>query len=227
MDTTLHRTMRLSFVAAALTVSACGGDANREGAATDTNAAAGVASTDTATGASVSPAEAVAFMATADQSEVAAAQIAMRKATNADVKRFAQEMNRDHSKAAHEDGELAKRLNVDLKTAGQQGEMARNVEAMAQQLSQQLTSTPKGAAFDKAYIDGQVQAHQTVLENLQRIAGTSSTSPSPAPAAVGTPGQDTSKGPATPQDAARAVIPHVQQHLDKARQIQSKLGNAG
>jgi putative membrane protein len=224
MDTALSRTIRLSLVAAALTVSACGGDANKKGATTDTASAAGAASTDTSTATSVSPAEAVAFMAAADQSEVRAAQIAMRKATNPEVKRFAQEMNRDHSKAAHEDGELAKRLNVDLKSAAQQGEMAKNVESMAQQMSQQLNSTPKGAAFDKAYIDGQGQAHQTVLENLQRIAGTNGAATTPPPASAGAPGQETSKGAMTAQDAARAAIPHVQEHLDKARQIQAKLG---
>jgi putative membrane protein len=169
-------------------------------------------------------------MATADSAEIQAAQIATKKATNAQVRQFAQEMIRDHGKAAKDDAALAQKLNVDLKTAGNQGQMAQSVQSMAQQTAQQLNSTPKGAAFDKAYIDSQVQGHQSVLENLQRIAGNSSTtgatgggaSTAARPAAASSAG-----APATPQEAAQKMIPHVQQHLDKAKQIQSKLGNAG
>jgi putative membrane protein len=236
MQRNLPRTMRASLVVASLALGwACGGDANKEGAATTgstagatTSAAAGDVN---AGGGGVNPTEAVAFMAAADSAEIKAAQIATKKATNTQVRQFAQEMIRDHGKAAKDDSELAKKMNVDLKTAGTQGQMASNVQSMAQQTEQQLNTTPKGAAFDKAYIDSQVQAHQSVLDNLQRIAGTAGgttgttgTSTGAQPTTAATSAQ--AGTPATPQEAAQKMIPHVQQHLEKARQIQSKLGNA-
>jgi putative membrane protein len=230
--------MRASLVVASLALAwACGGDANKQGAATTDGPTSGattsVAAGDVnAGGGGVNPTEAVAFMATADSAEIKAAQIATRKATNAQVRQFAQEMIRDHGKAAKEDAELAKKMNVDLKTAGNQGQMASSVQSMAQQTAQQLNSTPKGAAFDKAYIDAQVQGHQTVLEDLQRIAGTSGggTTGTAGASTAAQPPAGTRRAqagaPATPQEAAQKMIPKVQQHLEKARQIQSKLGNA-
>jgi putative membrane protein len=211
---------------ALLSSAACGGDANEEGAATDTSSAgAATAAGDVGASGTVNPQEAVAFMAAADQSEVQAAQTAAQKATNQDVRQFAQKMQREHSKSAQEIGELAKRLNVDVQASTQQGQMVQTLQQMSQQMSQQLNATPKGPEFDRVYIDGQVQAHQTVLENLQRIASSAgSTGAAPSPTAGGA-GQDTTRGTMTPQQAAQKMIPHVQQHLDEARQIQSRLSS--
>jgi hypothetical protein len=90
-------------------------------------------------------------------------------------------------------------------------------------MSQRLASTPKGPEFDRVYIDGQVQAHQIVLENLQRIAGTPG-APAAAPARPpGGAGRDTTQGAMSPQQAAQTMITHVQRHLDSARQIQTRL----
>jgi putative membrane protein len=215
MQTLVSRTIRVSVTGVALALAwACGGDANKEGAATPDSASVAAGDVNAAGGA-VNPTEAVAFMATADQAEVQAAQIAETKATNSDVRKFAQEMVREHGRAAHEDAELAKKLNVDLKAAEQAGPMVTSVQTMAQQTTEKLNTTAKGAEFDKAYMDSQVQAHQTVLENLQRIAGTT---------AGGTATADTTQGATAVQQAAQKAIPHVQTHLDKARQIRAKLG---
>ena len=240
MQANLPWAMRAPLAAASLVLAwACGGEANKPGAATpdSSTTTASTAAGDVNAPRGVSPTEAVAFMAAADQSEVHAAQIAMRKATNAEVRQFAQQMNREHSKAAHDDSELAKKLNVDLRASGNQGDMVKSVQSMAQQTEQKLNSTPKGKEFDRVYMDSQVQAHQSVLENLQRIAasgggtpgGTGATGAGATAAAQPTKGASgTATGvPSTPQEAAQKMIPHVQQHLDKARQIQSKLGTAG
>ncbi len=226
MDTTLPRSMQLPLMAAALVISAaCAGDVNEEGAATDTTGAVGAAAGDVNAATEVNPAEAVAFMAAANQSEVQAAQVAIDKATNAEVRQFAQTMQREHSKSAKEIGELAKRMNVDLQTSGQQGPMVQNLQRMSQQMAQQLSSTPKGPEFDRVYIDGQVQAHQTVLENLQRIAGGAGTASAPPAQLPGGAGRDTTQGATSPQQAAQTMIPHVQQHLDRAKQIQTRLSS--
>ena len=231
MSTTLRRAMRRSLAtsAVAFLAAACGGDANEQGAATTDSVGTGTvgaAAGDVAAG-SVNPQEAVAFMAAANQSEVQAAQVATSKATDPEVRRFAQKMQTEHSKAAHEVGELAKRMNVNLESSGQQGTMVQSLQQMSQQMSQQLNSTPKGQQFDRVYIDGQVQAHQAVLENLQRIAGTSGAAGAAPVQPPGGAGRDTTQGATSPQQAAQTMIPHVQQHLDEARRIQTKLQGGG
>jgi putative membrane protein len=228
MHTILGRAMRLSLTTAAIGfLVACGGDANEEGAATDTSTGTVGAAPGDVGAPSVDPQEAVAFMAAANQSEVQAAQVAINKATDAEVRRFAQKMQTEHSKAAHEVGELAKRMNVSPEASGQQGQMVQSLQQMSQQMSQQLNSTAKGQQFDRVYIDGQVQAHQAVLDNLQRIAGTSSAAaaaPAPPPGGAG---RDTTQGATTPQQQAQTMIPHVQQHLEEARRIQARLQGGG
>jgi len=220
MNSVLRRTMRLSVMATTVGfLAACGGDANEQGAATtDTAGTATVAAApgDVGAGSAVNPQEAVAFMMAADSSEIQAARVAATKATDSEVKQFAQKMQREHGRSAREIDQLAKQMNVNLQASGQHGQMVQSLQQMAQQTSQQLNSTPKGPEFDRAYMDSQVQAHQTVLENLQRIAGTSTTS-----------GRDTTQGAAGPQQAAQKMIPHVQQHLEEARRIQTRLGGSG
>lgn len=225
MQATLPRAMRLTLMAAALAgFAACGGDANEQGAATiDTSTGTvGAAAGDAG---SVNPREAVAFMATADQSEVQAAQVAIDKATNPQVREFAQTMQREHSQSARQVGQLATQMN--LETTAEQGQMVEQLRQMAQRTSQQLNSTPRGAEFDRVYMQSQVEAHQMVLDNLQRIAGTTGTTGAtgvtPSQPAAGA-AHDTAHVPTSPQQAAQMMIPKVQQHLERARQIQSQLG---
>jgi putative membrane protein len=61
-----------------------------------------------------------------------------------------------------------------------------------------------GAAFDKAYIDQQVKAHEETLGVMQGYA------------------QGGEPGPI--RDAAQKTVPLVQHHLDMAKDIQGKLG---
>jgi putative membrane protein len=212
MTQDLQRTMRALLVVASLALAwACGGDANEEGAATDTSDAVGAASGDVGATGTVDPSEAVAFMAAADQNEVQAAQVAVQKATNPEVRQFAQTMQREHTKSAHEIGELAKRMNLDLQASAQQSQIVQGLQQLSQQLSQQLNNTPKGPEFDRVYIEGQVQAHQTVLENLQRIAGSATVSGAAPAQPPGGTGRDTSQDAMSAQQAAETMIPHVQQ----------------
>ena len=233
MNTALLRTIRLSLTAAAvLGLAACGGDANEQGAATiDTGAATVGAAGGNVAGGTVSPQEAVAFMAAADQSEVAAAQVAVDKATNPQVRQFAQLMQREHSESARQVGQLANQMNVSLEASAAQGQMVQQLQQMAQQTAQQLNATPRGAEFDRVYMESQVQAHQMVLDNLQRIAGgtagttgTAGATTTASQPAGGAAAHGAGHTPASPQAAAQMMIPKVQQHLERARQIQSQLG---
>ena len=127
--------------------------------------------------------------------------VAATKGTSADVKTFGRDMVKDHHALRAEGQALAKKLNVSPEVpAGD------NSAAAAAAWHDSLVAMPKGAAFDKAYIDHEVTAHEQVLQKAQ----TAQTSAQNA--------------------ELKAMIPKaatkVQEHLDHAKQIQTKLGGA-
>jgi predicted outer membrane protein len=185
--------------------------------------------------------EALAFLAAVDQSEVQAGQIGTRRATNAEVRRFAQLVWREHAQSGRDVAELARQMNVDLRAAAPQSQMIANLRTTTQQALQALDRTPKGPGFDRAFLDSQVRAHQTLIRDLRRIAGDSGrlVAASLAPgggvdvgvtgrpdtaAAAAAASQAVGRKPENPQDAAQMMIAKVQQHLDRARQLQTRLG---
>jgi putative membrane protein len=130
-----------------------------------------------------------------------AGSMASTKGTAADVKAFGRDMMRDHHKLRADGQALAKKLNIT--PAPPTGD---SIPAMVQKMSGTLTSTAKGAAWDKAYIDGEVGVHQYVVALLQAAAGAA---------------QDT-----TLKATITKVQPLIQAHLTKAQAIQTKLGTA-
>jgi putative membrane protein len=127
--------------------------------------------------------------------------VAATKGTSADVKAFGRDMVKDHH-ALHAEGQaLARKLNV---TPGMPA--GDNSVAAAAAWHDSLVAMPKGAAFDKAYIDHEVTAHEQVLQKAQA-----------ADAAA----QNAELKAMIPKAAAK-----VQEHLDQAKKVQSKLGGA-
>jgi predicted outer membrane protein len=237
-----HRRLLLALGAVGL-VGACGGDANESGAGRDSLAGADSRELDAA--------EALRFMAAADQGEIQAAQLAARLATDREVRQFAQLMWREHSRSARDVADLARQMEIDLQASARAGPLVTSVRSMSQQTTQLLNGTPRGAGFDRAYVDAQVRMHQAVLQGLQRIAagGGRGVGADVAPGAgvdvtmPGTPGVPAATTPAqlptrpvraasrarsrvaaTPQEAARLAIARVQEHLAGARQLQARLG---
>ena len=86
--------------------------------------------------------------------EVESSELANDKAQSADVKEFAAQMIRDHGKANSELKSAAQELNIQLP-----GEL----DSKHQQTLQKLESAQQGAAFDRAYIDAQRQAHSEAV----------------------------------------------------------------
>jgi putative membrane protein len=127
--------------------------------------------------------------------------VAATKGTSADVKAFGREMVKDHH-ALRADGQaLAKKLNVTPEMpAGD------NSAAAAAAWHDSLVALPKGAAFDKAYIDHEVTAHEQVLQKAQASEAAA---------------QNAELKAMIPKAAAK-----VQEHLDRAKQVQSKLASA-
>jgi len=99
---------------------------------------------------------------TAGQIDIAAADQALQKSSNKDVRAFAEDMQRDHKAVNDKALALVKKLGVtpeDNDTSKALSKQAADKRAELARLS--------GAAFDKAYIDNEVAYHKTVDGALQ------------------------------------------------------------
>jgi putative membrane protein len=132
----------------------------------------------------------------AGDSSIAA--MASTKATSKDVRDYAKMMIKDHHAAREELQALIKKLSITPQQAAHDSsghELQSTVDS--------LTSAPKGMEFDKMYIRQMIDAHTTVLDELTQALNTA---------------QD-------PQLKAllQKQLPVVQKHLDRAKEIQTKL----
>jgi putative membrane protein len=99
---------------------------------------------------------------TAGVIDIAAAKQALTKASNKDVKAFAQDMVRDHEAVNKQALDLVKKLKVtpeDNDTS----------KALSKQAADKLAEIGKlsGAAFDKAYVENEVAYHKAVDSALE------------------------------------------------------------
>ena len=127
--------------------------------------------------------------------------VAATKGTNASVKAFGKEMMRDHHKLRADGQALAKKLNITPSLPS-----GDTLQSSASKWMDSLNALPKGAAFDTAYINHEVVAHQAVVQILQSAQGAAHDS--------------TLKG------AIGQAIPLIQAHLTQAQSDQSKLSGA-
>lgn len=94
--------------------------------------------------------------------DVEAAKLALAKTTNADVKDFAQSMQKDHEAVNDMALALVKKLNVTPQDNATSQALAKAAEEKRAELGKL-----DGAAFDKAYIDSEVAYHREVNEALE------------------------------------------------------------
>jgi len=130
--------------------------------------------------------------------EIAAGKIAETKASNADVKAYARDMVQAHTALDKQD------TKVSGQTAATNAAIRDSVANANRAASSELQSANSGAEFDKAYVNGQVQGHQNALSFLQAAQNQ-------------TQNADLKK-------VIAAAIPDVQKHLDRAKSLQSKIG---
>ena len=111
----------------------------------------------------VSDAQIAAIVVTANQVDIDAGKLAASMGHSPDVKKFGEQMVKDHTGVNQSAVELVTRLKVTpednptamtLKKGGME-----NVDSL---------KTMSGAAFDKAYIDHEVAYHEQVLEALDK-----------------------------------------------------------
>jgi len=189
----MNRQFLLVGVAAlSLTLAACGQKSDQTDAvAPDANPAATIP---TPTDETSAP-EFVAKAAASDMFEIEAGRIALERSTNAEVKAFAQMMVDGHA-----------RTTTDLKAAiAASGLTITPPATLPDDKSSALADlrAVDAAGFDRAYMNGQVDAHQAALNLMSRYA------------------QDGD----SPQikAAAAAMLPTIQSHLDRARTLRDSL----
>lgn len=142
----------------------------------------------------------MAMVGLSNAAEIQTSRIAVDKASSADVKAFARAMVADHEAMQAEADGLATRLAVTPEAPQQ----AQQKQQMLDGMLQQLNETASGADFDRAYMDGQVRAHEQTLTELQAFQG--------------------SVQNADLRTLITQAIPKVQQHLERARTIHASLG---
>jgi putative membrane protein len=127
-------------------------------------------------------------------SEVEASQVAVQKAQNADVKRYAQAMLSAHQQATTTPANAAA-------GGSSASDLLTPLQDSHRKVMQQLQSTANGPAFDRAYINAQVQAHEGALQTLERA--------------------ETAAGDPTLVDRVRRMQSEVERHLAEARRVQA------
>jgi len=140
------------------------------------------------------------IVVTANQVDIDAGTLAASKGSNAEVKKFGQQMVTDHTGVNKQASELAAKLKVtpadnptsqSLKAGGD-----KNVAAL---------KSLSGAAFDKAYIDNEVAYHQAVLDAVDKTLIPGATN-------------------AELKALLVKVRPAFVAHLDHAKMVQASLG---
>ena len=126
--------------------------------------------------------------------EIDAAKMALRKSQNEQVKQFAQRMVDDHTKM------LADLHQVEQ---GQPLKYSDTSSAAAKRMAMKLR-TLKGAAFDKAFVDGMVKDHEGDVRDFTKEAET---------------GQN-----AAIKGAAEKSLPTIKEHLEMVQGLQKSMG---
>lgn len=166
MQASVFKLARLAVMA--LVLAACGKKENG-GADTTPGAAAGTPDTSGIPGLTAAgtwtDANIFALLDETDAADSVAGALAVTKGTAAAVRDYGRRMVRDHHQLRARAEALAKRLKI-IPAAP----VPDPVMSAAQKHMDNLNSTAKGKDFDKAYIDGEVDIHKSVLELVTAAA---------------------------------------------------------
>jgi putative membrane protein len=101
---------------------------------------------------------------TADQIDINAAELALQKSKNKEVRDFAEDMVRDHKAVNDQALALVEKLHVTPQDNDISKALTKQADAKEAELKQL-----SGAAFDKAYADNEVAYHKAVNDALETI----------------------------------------------------------
>ena len=140
------------------------------------------------------------IVVTANQVDIDAGKLASTKSTNKDVQAFGKQMVADHTGVNQQATALATKLKVTPQDNPTSQSLAKGGKDNIAKLN-----TLSGAAFDKAYVDHEVDYHQAVLDAL-----------------------DKTLIPNAKNEELKALMVKVRpafvSHLDHAKHLQSTLG---
>jgi putative membrane protein len=168
--------------------------AGSESAAIGTDTAAAPA------GNELSDANITALLDEANKADSSAGAVAVKKASNAEVKKFARLMMGEHHALRLEGQQVAKKANITPAPPANDP-----VAPLAQEETRVLESTAAGPAFDKAYIDQEVTAHRAVKDLLDQAEGAAKNADLKA--------------------AIQKAKPVVDRHLQEAERLQQQLSS--
>jgi len=131
-----------------------------------------------------------------NRAEITLGKLVVSKTKNPSVKQFAEMMVKDHTQALSQLQQLAQQKNI---------QVPEGLPPDAQQLQSKLESAT-GKQFDKDYIAGMVQDHQKDVNDFQEAS-------------------QSAKDPDVKQLATQ-LTPTLERHLQKAQQIDQKLGGS-
>jgi putative membrane protein len=198
-----NRFTRVALVGAAIAMAACAKDKttttdSASGAMNSTDSASSMNNSAANSAPAMTDANIVAYLDAANVADSANGKVASTKGTSKDVQAFGKMMMGEHHALRTAGQDFAKKANITPEPASNDTTKAHGEHTMAQ-----LNSTPKGASWDKTYIDGEVAMHQSVLDNAKAAHD------------------------ATQNADLKALLekatPVIQKHLDRAKEIQSKL----
>jgi putative membrane protein len=149
---------------------------------------------------SVTDPQIASIVVTANQVDIDAGKLAKSMASNADVKKFADQMITDHTGV----NKSAVDLVTKLKVTPEDNPTGQSIKKGGDENIANL-KTLKGAAFDKAYIDHEVAYHQQVLDAIDKTLIPSATN-------------------AELKALLVKVRPAFVAHLEHAKHVQSSLG---
>jgi putative membrane protein len=197
------RLARFALVAGAIGFAACAKDKSGTNNGSTSDSASGNVSQNTPAAQPAAPSDAdiVAYLDVANMTDSSGGKLASTKGTSSDVKSYGQMMMGEHHALRVAGQKLAKQKNITPNPSGGDSTLQK-----MQATSQSLQAQAKGAAWDKAYIQNEVQTHEQVLANAKAAHDQT---------------QD-----ADLKKLIEDATPVIQKHLDRARQIQQKLGGS-
>ena len=140
----------------------------------------------------------VAILDEVNKADSAAGAVALKKATNPDVKAFARLMMAEHHAMRVQGQALAKQLGVTPKPPERDPLAGYTRNEMSE-----LQKTPKGPEFDRTYIGHEVSIHQAVLDFANQARVTTQTTEL--------------------RDLIEKAIPVIKKHLEQAQEVEKKI----
>jgi len=140
------------------------------------------------------------IVVTANQVDIDAGKLAKSKSKNKEVDKFAQQMVTDHSGVNKQAVALVKKLKVKPEPS----DTSKSLKQGGQENIAKLKKL-KGAEFDKAYVDHEVDYHQAVLDAIDKTL---------IPSAQN----------AQLKELIVKVRPAIEAHLEHAKHLQASLG---